>query len=78
MTVRRPEADRNTHSPKARPGPRRRLLTQRAAVIFSGGAGGGLAAGTLTYLAAHNLPGAVLAGLSASGAAVKFLDWLID
>jgi hypothetical protein len=80
MTVRRPEAKRNTHDAKsASPGSssRRALLTLRAAVILSGGLLVGLATGILTYFAVHNVPDAVLAGIPACAAAIKFLDALI-
>jgi hypothetical protein len=80
MTVRRPEAKRNTYRAKsASPGSssRRALLTLRAAVILSGGLLVGLATGILTYFAVHNVPDAVLAGIPACAAAIKFLDALI-
>jgi hypothetical protein len=40
-----------------------------------------LAAGTaaeLTWLSGHSFPEATLAGLAATGAGVKFFDWLIS
>jgi hypothetical protein len=64
--------------PAGGPGPRRRQFTQRAAVIVSGGAVGGLAIAGLTYLAAHNVAGAVAGGILAGAGAVKGLDTLID
>jgi hypothetical protein len=81
MTVRRHEDKRNTYRAKsAFPGSssRRALLTLRAAVILSGGLVVGLATGILTYFAVHNVPDAVLAGIPACAAAIKFLDALID
>jgi hypothetical protein len=81
MTVRRPIADRNPDWDKSRLSgsfSRRALLSLRAAVILSGGLVAGVAAGILTYLAAHNLAGAVLAGLPACAGAIKFLDALVD
>jgi hypothetical protein len=80
MTVRRPEAKRNTYKAKSGfPGSSQRsaLLTLRAAVILSGGLAVGLATGILTYLAVHNLPDAALAGIPACAGAIKFLDALI-
>jgi hypothetical protein len=53
------------------------LLTLRAAVILSGGLVVGLATGILTYFAVHSPPYAVLAGIPACAAAIKFLDALI-
>lgn len=79
-TVRRRKAHRNTDGPKSGlsvSGPRRALLTLRSAVILSGGLIAGVAAGALTYLAAHNLAGACLAGILACAAAITFLDALI-
>lgn len=80
MTVRRPEAQRNTNGAKSGfPGSasRRALLTLRAAVILSGGLVVGLATGILTYFAVHNVPEAALASIPACAAAIKFLDALI-
>lgn len=80
MTVRRPQAQRNTYSAKfgmPAPAARRALLTLRAAVIISGGLAVGLATGILTYFAAHNPPEAVLASIPACAGAIKFLDTLI-
>lgn len=81
MTVRRPEAQRNTDSAKSAfsgsSSRRAALLTLRAAVILSGGLTVGLATGILTYFAVHNVPDAVLAGIPACAAAIKFLDALI-
>jgi hypothetical protein len=80
MTVRRPEAQRNTNRAKSGfPGPAspRALLTLRAAVILSDGLVVGLATGILTYFAVHSPPYAVLAGIPACAAAIKFLDALI-
>jgi hypothetical protein len=80
MTVRRPEAQRNTYRAKSEfsgSSSHRALLTLRAAVILSGGLVVGLATGILTYFAVHNVPDAVLAGIPACAAAIKFLDALI-
>jgi len=59
-------------------GPRRPLLTLRAAVILSGALVASVATGILTYLAARNLAEAVLASIPACAGAIKFLDTLID
>lgn len=80
MTVRRPGLDVNTRG--ARSGmsgsaPRRALLAQRTAVILLGGLMAGVAAGILSFFAAHTLPLAVLAGVSACAGAIKYLDYLI-
>lgn len=78
MTVRRPEAQRNTSRAKSGlPPSHRALLTLRAAVILSAGLVVGLATGSLTYFAVHNLPEAVLASIPACAGAIKFLDALI-
>jgi hypothetical protein len=80
MTVRPPQAQRNTDRAKSEisgSSSRRALLTLRAAVILSGGLAIGLATGILTYFAVHNAPDAVLAGIPACAAAIKFLDALI-
>jgi hypothetical protein len=80
MTVRRTEAKRNTYRGKsgfAGSSARRALLTLRATVILSGGLVIGLATGILTYFAVHNVPDAVLAGIPACAAAIKFLDAVI-
>jgi hypothetical protein len=80
MTLRRPDADGNTHEAKSElsdPVPPEALLTVRDGLILLGGLVAGIAAGVLTYLAVRNLPEAVLAGIPACAAAVKFLDALI-
>jgi hypothetical protein len=64
-------------SGKSRPGRHRPLLTLRAAVIFLGGLLAGVTVGSLTYLGVHDLPAAVLAGMSACAGGIKFLDYLI-
>jgi hypothetical protein len=58
-------------------GPRRALLTVREALILLGGLATGVAAGVLTYFAAHSLAVSVLAGGSACAGAIKFLDTVI-
>jgi len=56
---------------------RRGFLTVREALILLGGLMAGIAAGILTYFAAHNLAQAVLVGVPACVGAVKLLDVLI-
>jgi len=53
------------------------LLTQRAAVILFAALIAGLAAGVLVYLATANPAGAILAGGTAFGGAVKLLNTVI-
>lgn len=80
MTLRRQDADGNTREAKSElpdSVPREALLTVRDALILLGGLAAGIAAGVLTYLAARNLPEAVLAGIPGCAAAIKFLDALI-
>jgi len=80
MTLRRPEVDGNTREGKSElpdPSLRRAMLTVRDALILSGALVAGIAAGILTYLAVRNLPEAVLGGIAACVAAVRFLDALI-
>jgi hypothetical protein len=80
MTLRRPEADGNTSEEKSGlsgSDSRRVMLTVRTAVIFSSGLVAGIGTGVLTFFAVHNLPEAVLAGIPACAAAIRFLDALI-
>lgn len=77
MTLRRPEADGNSRDAKSGlsdPASRRVSLTLRDAVILAGGLVAGIVTGILTYLAVHNPPEAVLAGIPACAAAISFLD----
>jgi hypothetical protein len=81
MTLRRAEADGNTVGRKSGLsgfGPRRALLTLRAAVILLSGLVAGVAAGVLSSFAVHNLAEAALTGAAACAGAIKFLDALID
>ena len=80
MTLRRPDADGNTREAKSELSdavPREALLSVRDALILLGGLVAGIATGVLTYLAARHLPEAVLAGIPACAAAIKFLDAII-
>jgi hypothetical protein len=80
MTVRRSGTYGNTRGAKSRlsgSASRRALLTLRAAVILLGGLVAGVATGVLTFYVVRNLPGAVLAGISACAGAISFLDALI-
>ena len=53
------------------------LLSQRAVLVLIAALVIGIAIGTLAYLAGHHIAAAVLAGLTASGAAVLGLNKLI-
>ena len=81
MTLRRPEPDGNTNGAKSElsgSAPRGALLGLREAAILFAGLVVGVATGILTYLAVHNLPEAVLAGVPACAAAITFLDKIIS
>jgi len=54
------------------------LLGLREAAILFAGLVVGVTTGILTYLAVHNLPEAVLAGIPACAAAITFLDKIIS
>jgi hypothetical protein len=80
MTLRRPEADGNTREVKSElsdSAPRGALLSVRDALILLGGLVAGIATGVLTFFAVHNTPEAILAGIPACAAAIKFLDAVI-
>jgi hypothetical protein len=77
MTLRRPKADGNSHDAKSGssdPTSRRVSLSVRDAVVLAGGLVAGIITGLLTYLAVHNLPVAVLAGVPAFAGTVNFLE----
>ena len=80
MTLRRREADGNAREAKSEvsgSGSRRAALTVRDAVILLSGLVVGIATAVLTFFAVRNLPEAVLAGIPACAAAIRFLDALI-
>lgn len=64
------ESDIGHHSPT--------LLTLRAAVIFTAALVIGPGVGVLTWFASHNPAAAVLAGATAWGATVTFLNTIIS
>jgi hypothetical protein len=81
MTVRRPDANRNSgdaNSEMSDTTSRGRKITLRDAVIGLIGLLVGVAAGILAFMASRSLPGAILASVPACIGAIKILDTLID
>jgi hypothetical protein len=80
MTLRRREPDGKTKDATSQlsgSGSPRAILDVRAGLILLGGLVAGIGAGILTFLAVHNLPEAVLAGVPACAATITFLNGFI-